>query len=111
MAPSTGPTKLKQELWLSQGFAAPFILDRTNNDGGKLVCVRDDIPSKLLGISYVCSGTTECLAIEINLRKTKWLLISSYKGNISNYLMNLSKTIDGNSSHYDKYLCIGDFNA
>ena len=77
-----------------------------------LVYVRDDIPSKLLNISYV-SSDTECLAIEINLRKTKWLLICSYnphKNNISNHLMNLSKIIDRNSSRYDKYLCIGDFN-
>ena len=35
-----------------QGFAAPFRLDRTNTGGGILVCVRDDIPSKFLNISY-----------------------------------------------------------
>ena len=40
-----------------QGFAAPFRLDRTNTGGGILVCVRDDIPSKLLNISYVSSDT------------------------------------------------------
>ena len=96
-----------------QGFAAPFRLDRTNAGGGILVYVRDDIPSKLLNISYV-SSDTECLAIEINLRKTKWLLICSYnphKNNISNHLMNLSKIIDRNSSRYYKYLFIGDFNS
>ena len=59
-----------------QGFAAPFRLDTTNTGGGILVYVRDDIPSKLLNISYL-SFDTECLAIEINLRKTKWLLICS----------------------------------
>ena len=59
-----------------QGFAAPFRLDRTNTGGGILIYVRDDIPSKLLNISYV-SSPTECLAIEINLHKTKWLLICS----------------------------------
>ena len=52
-----------------QGFAAPLRLDRTNTGGGILVYVRDDIPSKLLNISYV-SSDNECLAIEINLRKT-----------------------------------------
>ena len=88
-----------------QGFAAPFRLDRTNTGGGILVYVRDDIPSKLLNISYV-SSETECLAIEKNLRKTKWLLTCSYnphKNNISNHLMTLSKIIDRNSSRYDKY--------
>ena len=96
-----------------QGFAAPFRLDRTNTGGGILVYARDDIPSKLLNISYV-SSETEYLAIEINLCKTKWLLICSYnphKNNISNHLMNLSKIIDRNSPRYDKYLCIGDFNS
>ena len=53
-----------------QGFATRFRLDRTNTGGGILAHVRDDIPSKLLNISYV-SSDTECLAIEINLRKTK----------------------------------------
>ena len=62
-----------------------------------------------MNISYV-SYDTECLAIEINKRKTKWLLITiENKNNISNHLMNLSKIIDKNSSHYHKYLCIGDF--
>ena len=96
-----------------QGFAAPFRLDRTNTGGGILVYVRDDIPSKLLNISYV-SFEIECLSIEINVCKTKWLLICSYsphKNNISNHLMNLNKIIDRNSSCYDKYLCIGDFNS
>ena len=53
-----------------QGFAAPFRLDRTNTGGGILVYVRDDIPPKLLNILYITSDT-ECLAIEINSRKTK----------------------------------------
>ena len=97
-----------------QGFDAPFRLDRTNTGGRILVYVRDDIPSKLLNISYV-SSDTECLAIEIKkwLRqsgnKTKWLLICScnpHKNNILNHLINLSKIIDRNSSRYDKYLCI-----
>ena len=42
-----------------------------------------------------------------------WLLKCSrnpYENNILNHLMNLSKISDRNSSHYDKYLCIGDFN-
>ena len=96
-----------------QGFAAPFRLDKKNTERGIFVYVRDDIPSKLLNISCV-SFDSECLEIEINLRKTKWLLICSYsphKNNISNHLINLSKIIDRNSSHYEKNLCIGDFNS
>ena len=64
-------------------------------------------------IFHACSDT-ECLAIEVNLRKTKWLLICSYnahKNNISSHLKNISKIIDRNSSRYGKYLCLGDFNS
>ena len=53
-----------------QGFATPFRLDRTNTGGEIHFYVRDDIPCKLLNISYV-SSDTECLAIQINLCKTK----------------------------------------
>ena len=56
--------------FIVQGSSAPFRLDRTNTGGVILVHVQDDIPSKLLIISYV-SSDTKCLAIEIYLRKTK----------------------------------------
>ena len=95
-----------------QDFATPFRLDRTNTGGGILVYFRDDIASKLLNISCE-SSDTECITIEVNLGKTKWLLICTYnphKNNISNNLMNLDKIIDRNCSCYDIYLCIGDFN-
>ena len=70
------------------------------------------MPPKLLNVSFV-SSDTECLAIELNLCETNWLLTCSYNPNrnhISNHLMNLSKIIDRNSSRYDKCLCIGDVN-
>ena len=92
-----------------QGFAAPFRLDRTNTGGWILVYIRDGIPSKLLNISYV-SSDTECLVIEINLRKTKWLLICSYNPHKTIFQI-ICQIIDRNSSRYDKYFCIGDFNS
>ena len=94
--------------FVNQGFTVSFRLDRTSTGRGTLVFVRDDIISKLLNILHV-SSDTECLAIEVNVLKTKWFLICSYdpqKYNISNRLMNLSKIIHRNVSHYDKYLCI-----
>ena len=57
-----------------QGFAATFKLDRTNSGGWILVYVQDNIHSKLLNVSYLSFGT-ECLEIELNSLKTKWLLI------------------------------------
>ena len=70
------------------------------NGKGILVYVRDYIPSKLLNTSYV-SSDTECLAIKVNLNKTKWLQMYSnnrHKNNISNHLMIHSETIDRNLS-------------
>ena len=60
--------------FIIQGFASPCRLDTTNTGGETGVYVRDDIPSKLLNVSHECSDI-ECSAIEINLHKTKWLLI------------------------------------
>ena len=106
-------TKIKISLPTSHFvIQAPITVDRLNTGGGILIYVRDDIPFKVLNISYVFSDT-EYLAIEINF-KTKSLLICScnpLKTNILNHFMNLGKIIDRNFSPYDKYLCIGAFNS
>ena len=78
------------------GFTSPYLFDRTKEGGGILFYIREDIPSKLLNISYIVSDI-ECLGIEVNLRKVKWLVICSYnpyKNCISNHLENLIKVID-----------------
>ena len=54
------------------GFTSSYRFDRTKKDGGgMLVYIREDIPSKLLNISYIASDI-ECLVTEVNLRKVKW---------------------------------------
>ena len=96
-----------------KGFYTPFRFDRSSNGGGILVYIWEDIPAKLLVTSYI-SNNTECLAIEINLRKTKWLLLCSYnphKNNILKHLKNLSDILDKNSAKYERLLCMGDFNS
>ena len=92
-------TKIDESFPTSQfiipGFTSPYRFDRTKDGGGILVYIREDIPSKLLNISYIASDI-ECLGIEENLRKVRWLVICSYnphKNNISNHLENLSKFI------------------
>ena len=110
-------TKIDETFPTSQfiipGFSSPYRFDRTKDGGRILVYIREDIPSKLLNISYIASHI-ECLGIEVNLRKTKWLVICSYnphKNNISNHLENLSKVLNRNLSQYERFLCIGDFNS
>ena len=56
----------------------------------------------------------EAFAIEINLRKVKWLLISSYNPNFCNLRVHLNaidKAIEFYFKTYDKILIAGDFNA
>ena len=59
------------------GFAIPFIFDWTDKGGVILVYVTEDIPSKLLRTPYIYVHT-ECLMIEMNLSKRKWILVCSY---------------------------------
>ena len=85
-------TKIHESFSTSQfiitGLTSPYRFVRTKDGGGILVYIREDIPSRLLNISYIASDT-ECLGIEVNLQKVKWLVICSYnphKNNISNHL-------------------------
>ena len=59
------------------GFTSLYLFDRTKDGGGILVYVKEDIPSKLLNISYIASYI-ECLRIEVNLRKVKWLFLHNF---------------------------------
>ena len=52
-------------------------MDRNSNGGEILVFVREDIPSKKLQ-GHTLPGDIEAIAIEINLRKTKCLLMEAY---------------------------------
>ena len=52
--------------------------------------------------------------VEINLRKTKWLLCCSYNPNrckIDFHLENLNRSLALYSSHYENFIIIGDFNV
>ena len=108
-------TKIDESFPTSQfiipGFNSPYRFDRTKDGGRILVYSREDSPSKLLNISYTASDL-ECLGIEVNLRKVKWLVICSYnphKNNISKHLENLSKVLNRNLSQYERFRCMGNF--
>ena len=98
--------------FLLDRFSRPYRLDRCANGGGILLYVRDDISSCLL--TEYLQDNTECLFIEINTRKKKWLLCCSYspnKNNISKYLHCLSKGLDKYISQYDNIMLLGDLNV
>ena len=99
--------------FLLDGFSRPYRLDRCANGGEILLYVRDDISSCLL-TEYKLQDNSECLLIEINIRKKKWLFCCSYnpnKNNISKHLHCLSKGLDTYISQYDNIMLLGDLNA
>ena len=74
-----------------EGYSLPFRLDREiggAEGGGVIIYVRDDIPCREL-THQIAENSIEGIFLEINLRKTKWLLFGGYnchKRNIDNFL-------------------------
>ena len=58
-------------------FSKPYRLDRNKHGGGILIYIREDIPSKQLS-KHNFAKDIEGIFVEIDLRKTKWLLFGSY---------------------------------
>ena len=63
--------------FMIDGFSAPYRLDRDKNGGGIIVLIREDILSRLLQ-EHMLPEDIEALPIEINLRKSKFLLLATY---------------------------------
>ena len=108
-------TKLDNSFPVSQflidGYTPPFRLDCDNNGGGIMLFVREDIPCKLLSIE---NHPMEGFYVEINLRKTKWLLFCSYNTNrckINIHLQNLNQSLPVYSSHYINFIILENFNV
>ena len=112
-----GETKLDDSFPISQfkveGFAEPFRLDRDKNGGGILIYVRDFIPCERLR-KHAFPHDIEGIFLELNFRKSKWLLFATYHPpcqNIEYYLQNIGSALDKYIKTYDKCLLVGDFNA
>ena len=91
------------------GYTA-YRLDRTQNGGGLLLYVKEDIPSNMLNIDT----SIESFFIEIHVRKKKWLVGCSYNPktiSISTHLEVIGRCLDKCLSTYDNFLLIGDMNA
>ena len=78
-----------------------------------MVFIREDIPSRKL---TTIDGFTdfEGLFIEINLRKSKWLLLATYKPpsfSKDYYFALVNKALDAYSSKFENIILMGDFNT
>ena len=94
------------------GFSSPYRLDRNRNGGGLMIFVKEDIPNKLL-IKHNFPDDIEDLFIELNFRKSKWVLFGTYRppAQSDQYFFNcVDKALD-TYSKYDNFLLAGDFNA
>ena len=65
--------------FLIKGFSTPYRFDRNSKGGRLLLCIREDIASKIL--AYFSNCYIESLLVEINLRKRKLLLNGFYSPN------------------------------
>ena len=78
----------------------------------ELFCIRDTYPSKILE-KHSFPKDTECLFMELNFRKCKWLLCGTYHPSSQNneyYFNYLGKALD-TYSNYEKVLVVGNFNT
>ena len=74
-----------------------------------MIFVREDIPTKEL--SFFFPGDIEGVLIEINLRKTKWLLCGCYHPRQNNdyFLHHLGNALDHFSKTYSNFLLVGEY--
>ena len=110
-------TKIDNTFPLSQfcvpAYSVPFRLDHTGKGGSIMLYVKEHIPCRMLS-KFSFEKDIEAFAIEINLRKVKWLLVCFYNPNFCNLSVLLNATdeaIEFYSKTYDKILIAGDFNA
>ena len=98
--------------FLIPGYSSPFCLDVSSTSGGILVFIKENIPSKLL-TKLTIPSNLQILPIEVNLRKTKWLILPIYKppSTTENYFLDhMNRLIEYYTSEYDNILTLGDFN-
>ena len=91
----------------------PYRLDVTSSSGGLLVYVKSSLISRPISPGSL-PGDIQCISIELNLRKQKWLLLSIYRPpyqRLNYFIKYLSNYIDSLESNYQNIIIMGDFNA
>ena len=94
------------------GYSKPYRFDRNRNGVDIIIYVREDIPNRML-TKHNFPDNIEGLFIELNFRKSKWLLGRMYHppSQPNQYFFTfLNKALDV-YSNYEHFLLIGDFNT
>ena len=101
------------EQYAIEGYNLPYRIDKDATSGGVLIYVREGIPGRQF-TNHTNENNIEGVLLEINLRKTKWLLFGGYnhnKINIDNFLCRLRPILDTHMCKFDNFLILGDFNS
>ena len=96
--------------FINDGYSPPFRADRNKNGGGVIIYVREDIPCRELK-EQPSPRNFEGIFLEINLKRSKWLLFGGYnpsKDNILNFVNQLGPILDLYMSKYENFLLLGD---
>ena len=75
------------------GFKQPARLDISDRSGGLLLYARDGLPVRYLSCP-IMNDDIQCIPIELNLRKQKWLILSIYRNprqNLKYFLDKITK--------------------
>ena len=91
------------------GYALACRLDRNLFDGGIMVFIREDVPSRVLSLNK----SIDSLFVELNFRKKRWLLCCTYnpnRNNISNHLDLLRRSLNLYSAEYEHIIIVRDLN-
>ena len=102
-----------EKAFMIPGYKKPFRKDRNSYGGGILVFIRVDIPSREAPIIEGFSDL-EGIFVEINLRKSKWLLFATYKPpslSKENYFSQVNKALDAYGSKFENIVMMGDINT
>ena len=94
-----------------QGFKTLYRLDISAQSGILLIYVRNSIPSHQL-TDFKMPKDIQIIPVELNLRKTKWLLLNIYKPPKQStlYFLEILSNIIIWYSKYDNIIINGDFN-
>ena len=101
-----------KQQFVIDGYSVPLRLDRTKDGGGLLVYIRNGIVAHQLD-SFKFAEGIECISLEVNLNKKKWVLLSVYRPPTQSeeiFLDNLGRALDKYSGEFENFIILGDFN-
>ena len=95
-----------------EGYKTPYRLDISQNKGGIMAYINENIPSRRL-MKTTIPRDIQIIPFEINIRKRKWLILAIYKPPNQNhdyFLCQLKIVLDTYLCLYQDFILIGDFN-